>query len=288
MRVLSGRVRRLSFAVLGSCVAAGLVAQIPHAVAARPLAAPGALPTDAPAPPPATPAIRVHEWPAQSDPSEPVEIVSRRTAHARVFKVSRKSLRAEIHATPVHFKNADGNWQRIDNSVVADLENGGLRSKANSWTARFGSTSEGVSVTTADGVLTFAPRGAAEVQPVVADDGMGVVYPEAWPGVDLVYHVESDRLEEDIVLKTPTDRSSFAFTVRDTGVIAGSSEKARFLPPEVFDKSDRPVPEANPRFTTTDAPGDSTDLRAAPDPPTDRRPATHPNGSQRWPLIRAG
>lgn len=136
-----------------------------------------------------------------------------------------------------------------------------VRNRANAWSATFAPLPEGVTVTGEDGPVRVSPAGAAAVAPVVEPGGTAVVYPEVWPGVDLRYHVENDRVKEDIVLKRRPKRSSFDFVTGGKSFVAdpeqpgglvptpppakakakaGESKKLRLAPAEVLDKEGAP------------------------------------------------
>ena len=140
------------------------------------------------------------------------EVVAERSEQTKVFANPDGSRSARIFTEPVHYRDAGGRWQDIDNSVVADpAQPGTLRSRANSWTARFAPLPEGITVDTEEGPFQLSPRGAAAVAPEVEPSGDAVIYRQAWPGVDLRYQVTPSQVKEDLIFHARPDRSSFSF-----------------------------------------------------------------------------
>lgn len=163
-------------------------------------------------------------------------------------------------ATCVHpgtaLKAADGPWQDIDTTIVADTRHPGvLRNRANAWTVRFAALPEGVTVETEEGQFNLSPSGTRRVKPTVEASDT-VIYRDAWPGADLRYRVFAGEVKEDIVLRRRPDRTSFSFATggrrfeRDKdgsgGLVPGGARSLKVAPPEVLDRDGRPLPEARP------------------------------------------
>jgi RHS repeat-associated protein len=216
---------------------------------------------------------------ADEVPEPDHELVDERDAFTEVWANADGTETVKLHAEPVHFQPAGGEaWERIDNSLVPDGERPGwVRNAANGWTVRFGPITPGggggVELVTDAGPARFAPETAADGEPVapVVGEGDGansVIYPEVWPGVDVVYTVWGDRVKEDIVVKT-TDRSGFPFLVEGlqlrgaTGDVPGvelvasgvQAEQVSVQAPEVLDARGAPVDhEAVPSLAVEEAP----------------------------------
>ncbi len=203
------------------------------------------------------------------------EIVEERTEFTALFANPDGSKTVRSSSAPLHFsvgktKNA---WERIDTAVVADGATPGvLRTKANSWTARFRPLPAGVDFETPEGPLSFAPLGAAAVAPQVTGDGSVVVYPDAWPGVDLRYTVTPTEVKEDLVLKRRPATSTFEFATGGTefdptpeGGLAPKGrdpKKGRLAPPEVTDTKGTELTAAKPTMRAVkDATGARLQLR---------------------------
>lgn len=123
---------------------------------------------------------------------------------------------AVLSTGTVNYQTASGAWAPVDNSIVADTAlSGGFTNAGNSWHVHFGTSAQGVDVTTATGGLALVPVGAATVSPVVDAAADEVSYPNLWPGVTLQYRVTGDGVEESLLLSSANAGSSFAFRVSD-------------------------------------------------------------------------
>jgi RHS repeat-associated protein len=164
-----------------------------------------------------------------AEASEPErEVIDRRTATQDVFENEDGTFTMHLYSEPKYFDSGGGEWTEIDNSVVpAEGRPGWVENAANSWTVAFGPLSADadavVEVTSPLGRVSFVPvvdeaggLAAGEViEPEVDDeDGEVVVYRDVWPGVDLRYTVQGDRVEEEIVINEPS-QAEFAFSVPD-------------------------------------------------------------------------
>lgn len=101
-----------------------------------------------------------------------VENTGERTANSKIFSNPDGSHVAELSLAPLHFRDpSTGAWTDVDSSVVADSARPGwYRSKANSWTARFGPTPQVELDSPSGGVQTMTPVGGAAVGPVIGTD----------------------------------------------------------------------------------------------------------------------
>jgi hypothetical protein len=191
------------------------------------------------------------------------EITSARTAFSRTFQNPDGSQTPLTSLEPMNYQNSTGAWEQINDAVVTDPSvPGGLRSAANAWRAHFEPLPTGLVVNTADGQqLSFSPVGASAVAPQVADGGAGVIYPNAWPGVDLEYLVLPDRIKEEIVVNKAPSTSSFAFATgsmtygSDGGgnltPTGATGQAASLEAPIVFGASGRLLPSAAPTLVAS-------------------------------------
>ncbi len=165
--------------------------------------------TGAPGSPPPSPAGAQAGFVAGSSR----ELVEERTEFTALFANPDGSRTVRSSTSPLHYRTGKAPWERIDTAVVADgAAPGVLKSKANVWTARFRPLPVGVEFDTSEGRLSFSPLGAAPVAPQVTGDGSVVVYPEAWPGVDLRYTVTPTEVKEDLILKRRPASAMFEFS----------------------------------------------------------------------------
>ena len=123
----------------------------------------------------------------------------------------------------MHYQDSSGAWQDIDPLLHA-TGTGSFVSGANSWKATFAplGSGGGVSIATMSGPVSFDPVGVSGVQPQVsASDPSTVLYPNAWPNVDLKYTVTASGVEEHLMLKSAEVAAQFAFATPTASFGAG-------------------------------------------------------------------
>jgi hypothetical protein len=182
---------------------------------------------------------------AQSvDPREALlgEVGEARDAFTRVFRDASGGLSIDGYTTPIHYLS-QGEWVPISNELSPDAQRPGwVHTTANSWSAAFGPSADGVELSTAVGVLSMRPMAstnaasvrstaahAADAAPrdqgelladeAVPDDGV-VEYAEVWPGVSLRYSVRSAGLKEDIILRDSQASARYSFAVKGAALTA--------------------------------------------------------------------
>jgi hypothetical protein len=136
---------------------------------------------------------------------------STRTAHSttQVDATGRHTVR--IYAGPVHYRDANGAYQPIDNALVPD-GSGNVTNAANSYRASLPSdVSAPVQFTTDRGSVTFQLAGAAHGHRAV--DGSHASYSGALPGVDIAYAVGNAGVKETLTLADSKAPSSFDYTL---------------------------------------------------------------------------
>jgi RHS repeat-associated protein len=162
------------------------------------------------------------------DPGEVVpveELVDRRGASQDVFENADGSFTLNLYSEPKYFDAGGGDWQEIDNSLVADEGRPGwVRNAANGWTVEFGPISPdaatSVELTSAAGSVGFVPMldagSDATITPEV--DGESVVYADVWPGVDLRYTVWGGGVDEEIVIGEDPGDGDFGFSLPEVAL----------------------------------------------------------------------
>ena len=163
----------------------------------------------------------------QGTPPAAAEALERHTATSRHIRNADGTVTAEIYASPVYFKDSDGKWLEIRNRVVRQGNRPGLswKNEANCFTVSFADElGTGLPLRLeVDGSwmeygFTVSARRAAKVKHNV------VSYETASDDLDLVYTVESDGVEEEIVLHSAKAGSVFSFSVSTNTTVAGESD----------------------------------------------------------------
>jgi YD repeat-containing protein len=176
------------------------------------------------------------------------EIVEERTPTSRTYATEDGGRTVKIFPEPIHFKNARGNLQAIDNELGdSPLDGFAARNRANGYRSDLpASASEPVRFAAGGDAVRFALRGASGVG---ARDGDRMLYRDALPGVDLAYVARPTGLKELLVLTRRDAASSYSFDVelpdgmslRDTAdgavdVVRDGDVLFRFEAPFAFDR----------------------------------------------------
>lgn len=165
---------------------------------------------------------------------EEIELEELRTTDSKTYQLSDGSFQYVGYADDVHYKDSNGKFAEIDNSITNSAEKDGYAytNTANSWRAYFSnqlSTSKAVLLETDDYSLSFSmpsanQPGTAKKSVDIADpecsyyedkksDNRAVVYQEVLTDVDVVYTVKTLGIKEDIVLKNAAAPHSFEFAL---------------------------------------------------------------------------
>jgi hypothetical protein len=161
---------------------------------------------------------------AEREPAKRVkELVEQRTKTTSVFEMSDGRFQAEVSQDPVHYQDADGDWQTIDTEVKAGGREGfAFGNTTNGFGSYFGQRSDRlVRVEAGDRWVSLGlPGERRSVKPSV--DGNAVTYQDVFGTADVRYVVTTEGLKEEIVLEQPLqgEESGFSFTVRMGGVTA--------------------------------------------------------------------
>ncbi|HZB51759.1 MAG TPA: DNRLRE domain-containing protein, partial [Mycobacteriales bacterium] len=250
--------------LLPGLTTAAVVASLVVPVATVPVAA------AAPAPAPAQPAAG--------------ELPERRTASSATRRNADGSLTTTLYAAPVHYRAADGRWERIDRRLVdagtagaPDADGYRWRAAAHAFDARFADRAgaDFVQLTVDGARFRLSAEGAAG-DPGRAD-GPVVRYPAAFGRAELSYAVLATGLKSLLTLTGPDDPTSYTF--RLAGPATGPPPTVRRRPDgshEVF-LPGRPAP-----LFVLDAPaaaeaGDGPQVRP-PDPAAKARLEVRPDG----------
>jgi RHS repeat-associated protein len=279
-------------------VAVALVATLTQATAvgAQPPAPPDKAPETTPAPPPgptasdraaepvkepvqpeeagAGPDGGLKDFDKERGPKKIVEgfeeAKALRTEGTKFFKVPDSGAHvAQIFTGPVHYRDAAGEWQQIDTSVVP--VEGGFRNGANDFTIFMPET-----LSASDGVRTTIDGGSLEVTLAGADpakaraEDRAVVYKGAFKHVDVRYRMLDEGYAEDLVLGSAKAPSGFRFRIETTGlalnlleegaieVTAADGAVVAVMPPPFAQET--PKKEGEPGEMTRDVSADLTEV----------------------------
>ncbi|GAA2401209.1 hypothetical protein GCM10010404_68750 [Nonomuraea africana] len=161
--------------------------------------------------------------PTKQPPGKRVkEQTGKRSQYGKVYQLEDGRSQLELSTRPVHYKDADGNWQNVDTRLEAISDDGFVHGNDKSgFSTRFGDKTDKLArIKLGERQLTLGVVGdAKQVTPAV--NGSTVTYPGVRDGADLVYKVTPEGVKEYIVLsKPPAGDASFSFTVKTGGVQA--------------------------------------------------------------------
>jgi RHS repeat-associated protein len=177
------------------------------------------------------------------------EVVSLRTRHSRTFVTKEGTYRRETALSPLNFRDASGQWQPIDSTLVPAP--GGFVNKASDVRVHLpADLAAPVRVEREGASASFQLVGAAA--PAEVKD-RSASYRDALPGVDARYTAFADGVKEELILRDRSAQSEFRFLLLPgPGLVprlrAGAVElvdvsgepKLSFRPPFMTDSSERP------------------------------------------------
>jgi len=157
---------------------------------------------------------------AQTAPTTPAaeqgprkELVALRTRTSRTY-VSRHGHETQVFPGPIHYQDATGAWQPIDNTLVpAPGPAGGYQNSANDHTVHLPSDlgNAPVQVTQGSAAVGFSLVGAHGGATIA---GPTATYANVLPGVTVAYSVGNDEVKEAITLQNAAAPASFVFTLQ--------------------------------------------------------------------------
>ncbi|MGE8001783.1 DNRLRE domain-containing protein [Lysinibacillus sp. NPDC093190] len=148
----------------------------------------------------------------KSEEKEPIELVELRTENAKTFDNLDGTYTAEIAQEPIQYKDKQGNWKEIDNSLVETNNGKTVTNKANEFSVEIDKTTtasqQNITITDDSKKIDF---GLVSAQHETANkneqvqNAKGVVdnntirYPNVLKDTDVVYTIGSNQIKEDII-----------------------------------------------------------------------------------------
>src|SRR5207248_2466379 len=125
------------------------------------------------------------------------EIPSLRTATSSVYRSAGGGYRQVISAGLVNYKDASGNWQKIDTALTTTAD-GGVRNSAGPLSFDLPGSAGAIVVSAPGGTLAMTIRGAHGSR--LASSGNVASYDAILPGIDATYQVVPGGLAESLVI----------------------------------------------------------------------------------------
>ncbi len=172
----------------------------------------------------------------ENDATKLHEMEELRTLSSRAYAMSDGTVRHELFATDINYKDDNGNLKEIDIKVkdIDSAKNNGYKFKngENSWDVYFadkGKAKDFVEVAQDDYSISFSmdntksavsagkttqmQKGKSEMHDYYIKDPTAVIYSDVMNNVDLAYTIREHYLKEDIILNAAPESNEFAFTI---------------------------------------------------------------------------
>jgi hypothetical protein len=151
---------------------------------------------------------------AQATPQERVEVPRLRTRNSRTYRTPEGFLEAVVSAGPSNYQDTSGDWQPIDNTLVATSTPGyAWKNKADRYRVLLPANLADAPVRIERGSvwISFQPVGATAQG---TTSGNTVTYRDAFPGVTISFAAIGDGVKEQIVLANASVPTSYTFQVQ--------------------------------------------------------------------------
>jgi hypothetical protein len=153
----------------------------------------------------------------------PGEQIDMRTENTKTFLNADGTWTLKAYSVPVQYKDAKGDWQDIDNTLVTDASDAGYvyGNKANDWHIHFADKAGGshlMHLQSPDVTLTETLDAASSVP--AASNGRQIDYAGVFPDVDLLYGLGNAHVEETLLLHSAQVPASYTFTEHLPGATA--------------------------------------------------------------------
>jgi RHS repeat-associated protein len=165
---------------------------------------PGRFPDDQP------PASLVRD--AAADPAG-TEVPSKRTATSRTWKTDDGRFHTRVYSTPVNYRDGNGDWRQIDDSLVADQSPGfALENNSDRYRAQFPDDlgAKPIQVSEGGDSVGFRLLGA---NGHATASGATARFADALPGVAAVYTAQPSGVKEDLKLASADAPASYDYAV---------------------------------------------------------------------------
>ena len=163
-------------------------------------------------------------------PAGSVELTSKRDACSSVYRLPNGTMRAVVSRTPVHYKDADGTWQDVNNTLVPAATPGEYRNAGGALSETFADPAvagHAVSVGASDWSVDIDMPGSTLGQPSVL--GSGASYLGAAQDTNLLYQPTGSGLKETVVLQKADAPTTFRFFVTTHGLTLERDAKGSWV-----------------------------------------------------------
>jgi RHS repeat-associated protein len=156
------------------------------------------------------------------DPATSVELPGERTVDTTVFQNANTTKTVFAYNGPVHYKDALGLWQDVDQTLVQDRVDGTYKPKAVGVGLTLAANAANASLATlaVDGAHSVGYRLDSAASSAAWVGGAKAQYFDVRPATDLELVALANGVKETLVLKTPSAPTTFTFPLSLNGVTA--------------------------------------------------------------------
>jgi len=154
-----------------------------------------------------------------AEPTVVRELIEERTAYATTYELANGQRRVIFSQTPVHFQDEQGDWQKIDPSLVETDTQGVYATTAAPVEVQIAAQADGrapLQLTTGEYQVSLDLLNANESDLTV--DEASASFPGVATATDLRYEPTGDGLKETLVLRSTDAPNSFTFRLTHTGL----------------------------------------------------------------------
>lgn len=156
---------------------------------------------------------------ALDSPTPVSELTNLRTAYSSTYQLSNGARRAEISAVPIHWKDAQGNWQNFDTSLVAGSATGSFTTKATPFGVNLlANPSGGAAATLSDKGYTIGFQLSGANESAGTASGNALTFPAVATDTSESYRIISSGLEQTLTLASDAAPNSFSCTLSHPGL----------------------------------------------------------------------
>lgn len=159
------------------------------------------------------------------------ELVPLREENVKHFKLSDGTTKAVAYASPVHYKDADGNWIDIDNSLTLNGSEYTANNKTEIKFANKSGSSGLISIKDGEYKIDFTPLNTNKIS-VEIENPQGnnsrkfddikkltnliskATYKNIYDGIDLEYILIGNNIKENIIVNEKQDTYSYSFEIK--------------------------------------------------------------------------
>ena len=185
---------------------------------------------------------------AQEEP-QPQEVETLRTKYSSTFENGDGTWTEVIHLNPIHYKDAEGEWEEIDTTLVPNGD-GTWRNKAGAFTSEFAASADDATLVSleqddagVDSAVDLGVPGLDGSENAVIE-GNTITYPSVLPNVDMRLSVLATGVEQFFVFnEAPEEAQSFRIPMDLSGLTAKEASSGDIKLKDTDGKTELMIPD---------------------------------------------